>query len=93
MNAFSPKPKRVFVIHGEDEVVLSVRNRVEKDLNLVDGQLPRISQKGAGHGFCLLYTSVAMPSTTNRVKRRGLPDVNSRESSMGSARHKKMFSM
>ena len=38
---------------SEDEVVLSVRNRVEKDLNLVDGQLPRISQKGAGHGFGL----------------------------------------
>ena len=29
------------------------RNRVKKDLNLVDGQLPRISQKGAGHGFGL----------------------------------------
>ena len=38
---------------SEDEVVLSVRNRVEKDLNLADGQLPRISQKGAGHGFGL----------------------------------------
>lgn len=38
---------------SEDEVVLSVRNRVEKDLNLVDDQLPRISQKGAGHGFGL----------------------------------------
>ena len=38
---------------SEDEVVLSVRNRVKKDLNLVDGQLPRISQKGAGHGFGL----------------------------------------
>ena len=38
---------------SEDEVVLSVRNRVEKDLNLVDGRLPRISQKGAGHGFGL----------------------------------------
>ena len=38
---------------SEDEVVLSVRNRVEKDLDLADGQLPRISQKGAGHGFGL----------------------------------------
>ena len=38
---------------SEDEVVLSVRNRVKKELNLVDGQLPRISQKGAGHGFGL----------------------------------------
>ena len=38
---------------SEDEVVLSVRNRVKKDLNLADGQLPRISQKGAGHGFGL----------------------------------------
>ena len=38
---------------SEEEVVLSVRNRVKKDLNLVDGQLPRISQKGAGHGFGL----------------------------------------
>lgn len=38
---------------SEDEVVLSVRNRVKKDLNHVDGQLPRISQKGAGHGFGL----------------------------------------
>ena len=38
---------------SEDEVVLSVRNRVEKDLNLAAGQLPRISQKGAGHGFGL----------------------------------------
>ena len=38
---------------SEEEVVLSVRNRVKKDLNLADGQLPRISQKGAGHGFGL----------------------------------------
>ena len=38
---------------SEDEVVLSVRNRVVKNLNLTDGQLPRTSQKGAGHGFGL----------------------------------------
>ena len=38
---------------SEEEVVLSVRNRVKEELNLVDGQLPRISQKGAGHGFGL----------------------------------------
>ena len=38
---------------SEEEVVLSVRNRVKKDLDLADGQLPRISQKGAGHGFGL----------------------------------------
>ena len=31
---------------SEEEVVLSVRNRVKKDLNLVDGQLPRISERG-----------------------------------------------
>ena len=33
---------------SEEEVVLSVRNRVKEELNLVDGQLPRISQKGGG---------------------------------------------
>ena len=38
---------------SEEEVVLSVRNRVKEELNLADGQLPRISQKGAGHGFGL----------------------------------------
>ena len=53
--AAQAEPPEVYVRmrKSEDEVVLSVRNRVKKDLNLVDGQLPRISQKGAGHGFGL----------------------------------------
>ena len=41
---------------SEEEVVLSVRNRVEKDLNLVDGQLPASLRKGqamaSGCGTC-----------------------------------------
>ena len=49
----APPEVHVRMRKSEDEVVLSVRNRVKKDLNLVDGQLPRISQKGAGHGFGL----------------------------------------
>ena len=37
----------------ETEFLLSVRNRVQKDLELEDGQLPRSSKKEPGHGMGL----------------------------------------
>ncbi len=59
---------------SEDEVVLSVRNRVKKDLNLVDGQLPRISQKGAGHGFGLWNVRDVLKKIRRRIYHQ-LPGV------------------
>ena len=38
---------------NEQEVVLSVRNRVQKNLDLTDGQLPRTTKKEPGHGIGL----------------------------------------
>ena len=38
---------------NEQEVVLSVRNRVHKNLDLTDGQLPRTTKKEPGHGIGL----------------------------------------
>ena len=40
----------VFVL---DEVLVSVRNRVQKNLDLPDGQLPRSTKKEPGHGMGL----------------------------------------
>ena len=37
----------------EEELLLSVRNRVREDLNLPDGQLPRSTKKEPGHGIGL----------------------------------------
>ena len=37
----------------EEELLLSVRNRVRKDLDLPDGQLPRSTKKEPGHGIGL----------------------------------------
>ncbi len=38
---------------SEDEVLLSVRNRVQKNVELADGQLPRTTKKEPGHGIGL----------------------------------------
>lgn len=38
---------------NEQEAVLSVRNRVQKNLDLTDGQLPRTTKKEPGHGIGL----------------------------------------
>ena len=35
----------------EEELLLSVRNRVREDLDLPDGQLPRSTKKEPGHGI------------------------------------------
>lgn len=37
----------------ETELLLSIRNRVQKNLDLPDGQLPRSTKKEAGHGMGL----------------------------------------
>ena len=37
----------------EEELLLSVRNRVREDLDLPDGQLPRSTKKEPGHGIGL----------------------------------------
>lgn len=37
----------------EDEYIVSVRNRVEQDVELLDGQLPRSTKKEPGHGMGL----------------------------------------
>ena len=48
-------PSEVYVRarKNEQEVVLSVRNRVQKNLDLTDGQLPRTTKKEPGHGIGL----------------------------------------
>jgi two-component system sensor histidine kinase AgrC len=37
-----------------EEYLLSVRNRVQKDLELVDGELPRSTKAEPGHGMGLV---------------------------------------
>ena len=48
-----PPEVHVRIRKNEEEVVISVRNRVEKNLDLTDGQLPRTTKKEPGHGIGL----------------------------------------
>ena len=48
-----PPEVYVRIRKSEAELLLSVRNRVEADLDLVDGQLPHSTKKEPGHGIGL----------------------------------------
>ena len=54
--AAQAKPPEVYVRVRDNgqEYVISVRNRVEKDLDLADGQLPRSTKQEPGHGMGLV---------------------------------------
>ena len=49
-----PPEVYVRVRKTEEEYLLSVRNRVQKDLELVDGELPRSTKAEPGHGMGLV---------------------------------------
>ena len=53
--AAQAKPPEVYLRarRSGDEYLLSVRNRVQKDLELVDGELPRSTKQEPGHGMGL----------------------------------------
>ena len=51
--AAQAKPPEVYLRarRNEEEYLISVRNRVQKDLELVDGELPRSTKAEPGHGM------------------------------------------
>lgn len=49
----SPPEVYVRIKKANGEYLCSVRNRVDKNLDIVDGQLPRTTKKEAGHGMGL----------------------------------------
>ena len=53
--AAQAKPPEVYLRarKNEEEYLISVRNRVQKDLELVDGELPRSTKEEPGHGMGL----------------------------------------
>lgn len=54
--AAQAKPPEVYLRarRNEEEYLISVRNRVQKDLELVDGELPRSTKAEPGHGMGLV---------------------------------------
>lgn len=54
--AAQAKPPEVYLRarKNEEEYLISVRNRVQKDLELVDGELPRSTKAEPGHGMGLV---------------------------------------
>ena len=52
--AAQAKPPEVRARKNEEEYLISVRNRVQKDLELVDGELPRSTKAEPGHGMGLV---------------------------------------
>lgn len=54
--AAQAKPPEVYLRarRNEEEYLVSVRNRVQKDLELVDGELPRSTKAEPGHGMGLV---------------------------------------
>ena len=49
-----PPEVYVRIKKSETELLMSVRNRVQKDVELVDGQLPHSTKKEPGHGMGLM---------------------------------------